>query len=186
LNEPTTTFERTNAAMWRSAIVYIAAAMLAVALQSCSTVRNLSEGVPNPMTPEQSKAQVVSAAREIVATLGLKGVSANFSRESCNDQAVAPFRGIVGVAYNHAPTLEESQAEIQQMIAVLKQHGWGAPGDFHTHAAAVGKQGVTAVFDPYSPVQNAGGSITVYGECRDMTTKQNSPPEPLPSDQLTG
>jgi hypothetical protein len=49
----------------------------------------------------------------------------------------------------------------------------------------VGKQGVTAVFDPYSPVQNAGGSITIYGECRDMTTKENTLPEPVPSDQLT-
>jgi hypothetical protein len=80
--------------------------------------------------------------------------------------------------------VEASQAEIQQMIATLKQHGWGAAGDFHSHAANVGKQGVTAVFDPYSPVQNAGGSITIYGECRDMTTRQNTVPEPIPPDQL--
>jgi hypothetical protein len=172
--------------MWRSAVVCLMAGILAIALQSCSTVRNYSEGVPNPMTPEQSKAQVVNAAREIVATLGLKGVSAHFTRESCNDQAVAPFRGIVGLDYDHAPTLQASQAEIQQMIAVLKQHGWGTSGDFHSHAASVSKQGVTAVFDPYSPVQNAGGSISVYGECRDMTTKQNTLPEPIPTDQLTG
>jgi hypothetical protein len=184
LKSSTNTFERISAAIWRSAVICIAAAMLAIALQSCSTVRNLSEGVPNPMTPEQSKAQVVSAARDILATLGLKGVSAHFSRESCNDQAVAPFRGIVGLDYDHAPTLEASQAEIQQMIATLKQHGWAAAGDFHSHAPNVSKQGVTAVFDPYSPVQNAGGSITIYGECRDMTTKQNTPPEPIPPDQL--
>lgn len=171
--------------MWRSAVIYIAAGMLAIALQSCSSIRNLSEGVPHPMTPDESKAQVINAAREIVATLGLKGVSAHFSRESCNDQAVAPFRGIVGVDYNHVSTLEASQAEIQQMVAMLKQHGWGGPGDFRTHSSAVSKQGVTAVFDPYSPVQNAGGSISIYGECRDMTTKQNTLPEPIPPDQLT-
>lgn len=70
------------------------------------------------------------------------------------------------------------------MIAVLKQHGWGGPGDFHTHASALSKQGVTAVFDPYSSVQNSGGSITIYGECRDMTTKANMLPEPIPQDQL--
>lgn len=137
------------------------------------------------MTPDESKAQVVNAAREIAITLGLKGASAHFSRDSCNDQGVAPFRGIVGLAYDHAPTLEGSRAEIQQMISTLKSHGWGGPGDFHTHASAVSKQGVTAVFDPYSPVQNAGGSITIYGECRDMTTKANQPPEPLPADQLS-
>jgi len=185
LNISANTFERIGAAMWRSAVVWVVAGMLAITLQSCSAVRNVSEGVHNPMTPEESKAQVISAAREIATTLALKGVSANFARDSCNDQAVAPFRGRVELNYDHAPSLEASQAEIQQMIAVLKQHGWGAPGDFHTHAPALSKQGVTAVFDPYSPVQNAGGSISIYGECRDMTTKENTVPEPIPPDQLT-
>jgi hypothetical protein len=171
--------------MWRSAVVCVIAGMLAIALQSCSTVRNLSDGVPHPMTPEESKAQVVNAAREITTTLALKGVSANFTRDSCNDQAVAPFRGRVELSYDHAPTLEASQAEIQQMIAGLKQHGWGASNGFHSHAPSVSKQGVTAVFDPYSPVQNAGGSISIYGECRDMTTKENTLPEPIPPEQLT-
>lgn len=177
------TFKRLNT-VWHAVVVLTAAGALALALQSCSSIRNLSGGVSNPMTPEQSKAQVVNAAREIATTLGLKGVSGHFSRDSCNDQAVAPFRGIVGLAYDHAPTLEASRAEIQQMIATLKQHGWGAPGDFHTHASALSKQGVTAVFDPYSPVQNSGGSITIYGECQDMTTKANTLPEPIPQDQL--
>lgn len=180
----TIAFDRIGAAMCRSVVVYIAAGVLMIALQSCSAVRNVREGVPNPMTPEQSRAQVVDAAREIATTLSLKGVSANFTRDSCNDQAVAPFRGRVELKYDHAPTLEASRAEIQQMIGVLKQHGWGDPGDFHTHASAVGKRGVTAVFDPYSPVQKSGGSISIYGECRDMTTKQNTLPEPIPADQL--
>jgi hypothetical protein len=158
--------------------------MLAITLQSCSTIRNLSEGVTHPMTPDESKAQVVNAARQIVTTLALKGVSANFSRDSCNDQAVAPFRGRVVISYDHAPTLEASEAEVQQMVSTLKQHGWQGPGDFHTHSPAVSNQGATAIFDAYSPVQNAGGSITIYGECRDMTTKQNTVPEQIPPDQL--
>jgi hypothetical protein len=184
LKNSTNIFNKIAAHMRRSAVVYVAAAVLAIALQSCSTVRNLSEGVPNPMTPEQSKAQVIGAAREIVTVLALKGPAANFSRDSCNDQAVAPFRGRVELTYDHASTLEASQAEVQHMIGLLKQRGWGAPGDFHTHAPAVSKQGVTAVFDPYSPVQKSGGSISIYGECRDMTTKQNTLPEQVPPDQL--
>lgn len=137
------------------------------------------------MTPEQSKAQVVDAAREIVRLLGLKGVSANFHRESCNDQGQPPFRGIIGLDYDHASTLEESQAEIQRMLAVLKQHGWSDQSDFHSHSPHVTKQGVTAIFDPYSPTQNWGGSVEIDGECRDMTTKKNTLPEPIPADQLT-
>jgi len=185
LKKSMNTFKRISATMRCSTIAFVVAGLLAIALQSCSSIRNLSEGVPHPMTPDESKAQVINAAREIVATLGLKGVSGHFSRESCNDQAVAPFRGVVGLDYDHAPTLEASKAQIEQMVATLKQHGWGAPGDFHSHAPAVGKQGVTALFDPYSPVQNAGGSITIYGECRDMTTKQNTLPEQVPPDQLS-
>jgi hypothetical protein len=171
--------------MWRSAVVYVVAGMLAIALQSCGTVGNSSGGVTNPMSPEESKAQVVNAAKEVVTTLALKGVAATFTRDSCNDKAVAPFRARVVISYDHAPTLEASQAEIQQMVAVLKQHGWGAPGDFRSHAPALGKSGVTAVFDPYSPLQNAGGSISIYGECRDMTTARNTVPEQIPPDQLT-
>ena len=178
------TFKRISVGTSRSLVVFVATGLLTIALQSCSSIRNLSEGVPHPMTPDESKAQVINAAREIVATLGLTGVSGHFSRESCNDQAVAPFRGVVGLGYDHAPTLEASQAQIEQMVSTLKQHGWGAPGDFHSHAPAVSKQGTTAVFDPFSPVQNAGGSITIYGECRDMTTKANTLPEQIPQGQL--
>jgi hypothetical protein len=170
--------------MWRSTVIYAIVGILAIALQSCTTIRNLSEGVTHPMTPEESRAQVINAARDVATTLALKGASATFARDSCNDQAEAPFRGIVGLGYDHAPTLEASQAEIQHMVAMLKQHGWGGPAGFHTHAPALSKQGVTAVFDAYSPIQNAGGSVSFYGECRDMTTKANTVPEPVPPNQM--
>lgn len=88
------------------------------------------------------------------------------------------------IDYDHAPTLEASRAEIQRMIELPRQHRWGGPEDSRTHAPAVSKQGVTAVFDPYSPVQRSGGSISIYGECRDMTPKHNTLPEPIPADQL--
>lgn len=91
------------------------------------------------MTPEESRTEVVDAARDIVTTLRPNGVSAMSSRE---------------------------------------QHGWDSPGNFHSHAPAVAKHGVTAVFDPYSPVQQAGGSIVLYGQCRDTTTRKNAAPGP--------
>ncbi|BBU22514.1 hypothetical protein [Mycobacterium xenopi] len=137
------------------------------------------------MTPEQSKAEVIDAAREIVRVLRLNGVSATFHRESCNDQGQPPFRGIVELNYNHAPTLKESRAEIQKMVQVLKQHGWSDQSDFHSHSPHVTKQGVTAIFDPYSPIQNWGGSVEIDGQCRDMTTNRNTLPEPVLPDQLT-
>ncbi|PRI16814.1 hypothetical protein B2J96_03460 [Mycobacterium shigaense] len=157
--------------------------LLVIALQSCSIIRNFSEGVTHPMTPEESRAQVMDAARDIVTTLGLKVVTVYFSRDSCNDQGEAPFRGTVRIRYAHAPTLEASQAEVHQMVATLKQHGWEGPGDFHTHAPAVSGHGTTAVLDIYSPVQESQPAISVYGECRDMTTQHNSRPEQVWLDQ---
>lgn len=135
------TFQRISVGTRHLAVVCIVVALIAFTLESCSMAKNVGEGVTHPMTPEQSRAQVVDAARQLVAVLGLKGVAAHFSRESCNDQGEAPFRGVVGLDYNHAPILEASQAEIQRILGILKQHGWSGPGDFHTHAPAVSKQG---------------------------------------------
>jgi hypothetical protein len=136
------------------------------------------------MTPEQSKAQVLAATREIIRVLGLKGVSASFTCESCNDQAEAPFRGVVRLNYDHAPTLEASEAEVQRMVSVLSRHGWSHRGDFHSHAPNVSKHDVTAEFGIYSPVQDAGGDIEIFGECGDMTTQKNTLPEPILADRL--
>ncbi len=127
---------------------------------------------------------MLAATREIIRVLGLKGVSATFSRDSCNDQGEAPFRGVVLLRYPHAPTLEASEAEVQRMVAMLGQHGWSHRSDFHSHAPNVSKHGVTAEFDAYSPVQDFGGTVELYGECGDMTTQKNTVPEPIPADQL--
>jgi hypothetical protein len=136
------------------------------------------------MTPEQSRAQVVDAAREVLRILRLKGLNPVFYRESCNDQQEAPFRATVRLDYDHAPTLDGSRAEIQRMVATLKEHGWSGGGDLHTHSPSVTKNGVTAVFDAYSPNDSLGGAY-FYGECRDMTTKERTTGVPIPPEELS-
>jgi hypothetical protein len=49
-----------------------------------SSIKN--DDVANPLTPEQSKAQVIDAANEIVSTLKLPVIEPAFWRASCNDQ----------------------------------------------------------------------------------------------------
>ncbi|OBK65813.1 hypothetical protein A5654_19180 [Mycolicibacterium fortuitum] len=51
--------------------------------------------VTEPMTPQQARAQVIDAGKELVRDLGLRGnlVETVFSYESCTDDNKGPFRG---------------------------------------------------------------------------------------------
>lgn len=133
----------------------------------------LHENVSNPMTPDQSKAQVVDAVREIVATLNLHVVKASFWHSSCNDQGDPPFRGEAVITYPLAPSFDESDAEIANMVRRLQSLGWTGDPDFHSHGAALKKNNVVAVFGPQN-VSTPNRGIELYGECRDMTTTKNT------------
>ncbi|ORW06609.1 hypothetical protein [Mycobacterium kyorinense] len=128
--------------------------------------------VTNPMTPEQSKAQVVDAAREIVHALGLHVVKAFFSHSSCNDDGDRPFRGEVNIAYPPAPSFEASEAEIAKMVQRLQSLGWTGDPDFHSHGSVLKKNNVVVTFYPGTGSQDSG--IDVLGECRDVTTPKQA------------
>ena len=142
-------------------------------------VNSLKNDVPNPMTPEQSKAQVVDAAKELVGTLDLQVIEAFFWHSSCNDQGEAPFRGQIRIAYPPAPSFEDSEAEIVKMTQRLENDGWSRDSDFHSHGTVLQKNNVVAVLGPQN-VSTPNRDIQVYGECRDMTTaKGDNQTEPV-------
>jgi hypothetical protein len=147
----------------------IAVATLVVALISgCDAVNPLKD-VPNPLTPEQSKAQVVDAAKDVVGTLDLQVVEAVFWHSSCNDQGDPPFRGQVRLAYPQASSADQSDDEIAKMVQRLENSGWSADSEFRSHGTVLKKNNVVAVLGP----QNASvpnRDIQLYGECRDVTT----------------
>jgi hypothetical protein len=165
----------------------MAAAVVAFAatLQGCGVVGLVKYGQWGlvPMTPEESKAQVVDAARDIVHTLGLRNVGAVFQRMSCNDQNEPPCRAQLSIDYPHPPTYEESQAQVAAMVEQLRRNGWEGDPGFHSHGAVVQKNNVVAEFVPYHPKQTVGG-ITLFGECRDITTKKSTMQEVLPPSEL--
>ncbi|KAA0120853.1 hypothetical protein CIW51_01110 [Mycolicibacterium sp. P9-22] len=130
---------------------------------------SLAGEVPDPLTPEQSKTQVVDAARDIVRALQLEMTRVVFWRASCNDQHEAPFRSVVSIWYPPAPTLQASDAEVAEMIRRLHTDGWTPATDFKTHGAAVTKHDVVAVLAPQA-VGDKHRGIDLYGECRDVTT----------------
>ena len=157
----------------------IVAALLAAFITGCDAVNSSSANTPESMTPEQSKAQVVDAAKEVVATLDLEVVDAVFWHSSCNDQGDAPFRGQVRIDYPPAPSFEQSGEEVAQMAQRLKDSGWSADSDFKSQGTVLQKNSVVVVLGP----QNASvptRDIQLFGECRDMTTaKGDNQTEPI-------
>ncbi|WP_233164894.1 hypothetical protein [Mycobacterium sp. AT1] len=146
----------------------------AIVISGCDAVSAIGNGgVSNPLTPEQSKAQVVDAAREVVTTLGLKAIQPAVWHASCNDQDDAPFRGQMMIGYPLAASPEASQAEIFDMVHRLESAGWSNDSGFSTHGTALKKDGVVVVFDPQSVADTTRG-LEVFGECRDVTTTKDT------------
>lgn len=166
-----------NTLVWRSVVT--AAALVAALVSGCDAVNPLDNETSNPMTPEQSRAQVVDAATELVDTLNLPVVEAFFWHSSCNDQGEAPFRGQIRIAYPPAASFKESGEEIAQMAQRLQDSGWTSAPDFKSHGTVLKKNNVVAVLGPQN-ASNPNRDIQVYGECRDTTTdKGDNQPEPL-------
>src|SRR5262245_33887073 len=102
----------------------VAAATVAALVSGCGVVSGImNDGVTNPITPEQSKAQVIDAAKDIVVAIDLQVVEAVFWRGSCNDQGEAPFQGKMRIAHPLAATFEAADAEDAQMIQRLQSNG---------------------------------------------------------------
>ncbi len=142
-------------------------------------MNSLNNEASNPVTPEQSRAQVVDAATDLVDTLDLPVIEAFFWHSSCNDQGEAPFRGQIRIAYPPAETFDASSEEIAQMAQRLQDRGWSPDPNFKSHGTVLKKNNVVAVLGPQN-ASNPNRDIQVYGECRDMTTtKGDNQPEPV-------
>ena len=159
--------------MQRRATELMATAVVALALSGCTDMKSDADKVSSPLTPEQSKAQVVDAATEIVRNLKLQVVEAYFWHASCNDQGEPPFRGEMRIAYPQAATPAESDAQIAQMTQQLRGAGWSADSDFRAHGTVLTKDNVVAVFGPQN-VSDPNREIELFGECRDLTTTKAS------------
>ncbi len=125
---------------------------------------NPYEDSAHPMTDDQTKAQVIEPAKQIVAAANLDGVSGAFSFASCNDQGDPPYQGTVTLSFLiHG----DPDAYFQQVRAAMIAHGWnvGAPPGQHYHGATLNKDGVTASIS-YVPSDHSHGQIILDGECR--------------------
>lgn len=159
----------------RSIAIAIATAALLSGCGALSMITN--HGVSNPLTPEQSKAQVIDAGKEIIHTLGLHAIEPAFWHESCNDQGDPPFEGKMMIGYPTAASLQASRAEIADMVDRLRNLGWSSPSEVHTHGTALEKNGVTAIFYPQNVGESSRG-LEITGACRDVTTTKQTKGNP--------
>ncbi|WP_235215867.1 hypothetical protein [Mycobacterium kyorinense] len=157
----------------RDKLQMIVVVIVAAIVSGCGAINFQATNVPNPMTPEQSKAQVVNAAQDIVHTLHLDVTHAYFSRSSCNDQGEAPFRGVIDIYYPRPADLDEADAKQAKLAQDLRSDGWSGDADFHTHGTALKKNNVEAVLWPANE-DVPQGHIELNGECRDVTTTKDT------------
>jgi hypothetical protein len=121
----------------------------------------------HPLTDDQTRAQVIEPAKQIVTAADLEGVSGGFSFASCNDQGDPPYQGTVTM---HFLLHSDPDTYFQKVRASMIAHGWndGAPAGQHFHGTTLNKNGVTANIG-FFPSDHSYGEITLYGECRNMT-----------------
>ena len=150
-------------------------------------MNNVKDGVSDPMTPEEPKAQVIAAARDVVKTLQLKDAGATFRYEACSDEGKPPYRGLVQIDYAHSPTYEGSQAEVQRFGSTRCGAAAGAPTAV---SRATQRRWPRTMSSPCCDLmrRTAAGSIEVRGECRDATDhrgNQDIVDTSLPPDALS-
>jgi hypothetical protein len=151
----------------RRTLTIVATATL---LAGCgAAVNSVTNNVSDPMTPEQSRAQVVDAANDVSRTVAQPVASAHFSRSSCNDQGEAPFRGVVNIFYSAPADPAAASNAFDDMTHRLQRAGWATDGGFQSHGTALKKNAVDAVLYP-ADASVAKVHVILYGECRDLTT----------------
>jgi len=141
---------------------------LAAVLGALLAGSGCSDPVTNPMSPEQARAQVMDAGREVIATLHADVVRANFFFDSCSDAGQGPYRGRLRVRL-WMPNADHGAAVAPaSIIDPLTAAGWQTDSDFQSHAPTLKRDGVDAVISVApQPQGNGHAGIDLFGECRD-------------------
>jgi hypothetical protein len=137
-----------------------------LALAGCGDI------VLDPISPQQARAEVVDAARDIVTTLHAEVTEALFSYESCNDQGEPPFRGVVGLSLWMPGVPHDQPANPQTVIKALVADGWSTDSDFISHSPTLRKNKVNIILNvvprpPASVKLNSHVGVDINGQCRD-------------------
>jgi hypothetical protein len=151
--------------VWSLTRIAAGAAVMGLALSGCAEVKD-------PITPEQARAEVMDAARDILNTLHGELTEARFHYESCNDQGEPPFRGLVRMAFWMPGVPHDQPVDPQRVIQPLTAHGWSTDSDFISHSPTLRKDNINIILTvvPRLPAVgklNSHVGVDVAGQCRD-------------------
>ena len=122
----------------------------------------------NPVNDDQSRAQVLDAAHQIVTLAGLRTTSAGYLPMSCKDRKDPPYQGAIYLTFA-VPADVASDKYFPAIATTLVSHGWveGPQPGGRTDGRMVSKDAVTAIV--YRDDDDPGlGVLRLYGECRNM------------------
>ncbi len=133
-----------------------------------STPSDALDHPADPVTDDQSEAQVLESAKQIVALTGLRTTSAGYALMSCKDRVDPPNQGAIYLTFA-LPAAARADTYLPTIAATLVTHGWteGIPPNDHAFANIVSKDAVTAIV--YRHDDDPGlGVARIYGQCRNV------------------
>jgi hypothetical protein len=127
----------------------------------------------NPVTDDQSEAQVVEPAKQIVTLAGLQTTSAGYLPMSCKDRNDPPYQGAIYLNFA-VPAGVSADTYFPAIAATLVTNGWveGLPPNNRTLGRTISKDAVTAIVYRDSDNPNVG-VLRLYGQCRNMNDHRN-------------
>ncbi len=134
-----------------------------------STPADVLDHPTDPINDDQSRAQVVESAKQIVALTGLRTASAGYVLMSCKDRDNPPYQGAIYLTFA-LPPATRADTYLPGVGATLIGHGWaeGLPPNNHPFAKTLSKDGVTVIIYRQEDEPSLG-VLRIYGQCRNMT-----------------
>lgn len=127
----------------------------------------------HPVSDDQSRAQAVESAQQIVALARLQTASAGYTLMSCKNRDEPPYQGAIYLTFA-LPAGARPDAFFPATAATLAAHGWtrGLPPNDHAFAESLTTDSATAIVYLQSEEPSVG-VLRVYGQCRNMNDHRN-------------
>lgn len=121
----------------------------------------------HPVSDDQSEAQVVEPAKQIIAIAQLQKPTADYLFMSCKDHDGPPYQGAIYM--NFAVPKARADVYFREIRTALVAHGWhqGIPPNRYAFGATLYRDDVTAIVYQDGNYPDVG-VVRLYGQCRNM------------------
>lgn len=165
-------FLRSRAVLWLTTAALLTSLVLGCAFVVLHRLKDLRgeavESPDHPMSDEQTMAQVVGTARQVIGAGRLRNVSGTYLLQSCGADDGPPYQGSAYLDFD-LPSITETPAYFRRIAGALSARGWieGLKPNDHPGGKTLVNDGVSAVI--YRNLRLPGkGVLQIYGECRNV------------------